>query len=137
MSIYYPAFVLFALTMFVQVRLGIMRRAAISNGEIDARFFRSYRGYDEPENLRIWSRHLVNLYEAPVLFYAIIVIAATSGQAGTVPLGLAWAYALLRLLHSYVHLGSNRVAMRFKLFLASLVILIALWLVVLLGMLLA
>ena len=130
MSIYYPAFALFALTIFVQARLGMMRHAAVAQGAVDPRFYRSYSGYEEPEALRIWSRHLVNLYEAPILFYAIVVIAATSGQAGAVPLGLAWAYVALRFAHSYVHLGSNRVMLRFKLFLVSLIVLVALWLFV-------
>lgn len=137
MAIYYPAFALFALTMFVQFRLGALRRVAVKNGEIDARFFKSYRGFEEPEQLRIWSRHLVNLYEAPVLFYVIVLIAATSGQAGSLPVALAWLYVALRFAHSYVHLSSNRIVHRFRLFVASLLALIALWVVVLLGMVLA
>lgn len=137
MNVLYPAFALFALTMFVQVRLGLMRRAAVRDGTMDPRFFRSYRGYDEPENLRVWSRHLVNLYEAPVLFYTVVVIAYVTGQAGLLPTALAWGYVALRYAHSAVHLGSNKVLNRFRLFLASLVVLASLWISVLVGMLIA
>tara|TARA_R110002111_G_scaffold99916_1_gene154768 strand:- start:3 stop:416 length:414 start_codon:yes stop_codon:yes gene_type:complete len=135
MSILYPVFALFVLTMFVQFRLGILRVAAIKKGEIDAKFFRSYSGSHEPEQLRVHSRHLVNLYEAPVLFYAITIIAFITGNSGTMPVVLAWLYVLLRCLHSYVHLTSNRVLLRFRLFLSSLGVLLALWVVVLTGML--
>lgn len=136
MNILFPAFVLFALTMFVQFRLGVLRFRAIKSGEVDPKLYRSYDGYPEPARLRVHSRHLVNLYEAPLLFYVIIVIAFITGNAGTVPVTLAWAYVILRCLHSYVHLTSNRVMQRFRLFLASLAILITLWAVVLTGMLL-
>ncbi len=137
MDILYPAFAMFALTLFVQVRLGLARRAAVRDRRIDPRFFSAYRGYDEPDDLRVLSRHLDNLYEAPVLFYAILVIAQVSGQAGLLPVLLAWAYVALRFAHSAVHLGANVVMQRFRIFLASLFVLTALWLVVLVGMLIA
>lgn len=136
MNILYPAFALFALTMFVQFRLGALRVTAIKKGEIDAGFFRSYSGSPEPDQLRIHSRHLINLYEAPVLFYAISIIAFITGNYGTIPVVLAWLYVLIRYLHSYVHLTSNRVLLRFRLFLTSLAVLITLWVAVLTGMLL-
>jgi len=135
MNILYPVFALFALTMLVQFRLGILRVAAVKKGEVDASFFRTYSGTPEPDHLRIHSRHLINLYEAPVLFYAIAIIAFITGNYGAIPVALAWLYVLIRYLHSYVHLTSNRVLLRFRLFLASLTVLIALWLVVLTGML--
>jgi hypothetical protein len=135
MNILYPAFALFALTMFVQFRLAALRLAAVKSGEIDARFFRTYADYPEPEKLRVYSRHLVNLYEAPVLFYAVVLIAFVSNQAGTLPVALAWLYVAARVAHSYAHLGANRVLPRFRLFAASLGILIALWATVLTGML--
>lgn len=136
MNVLYPAFVLFALTMFVQFRLGALRVKAIKNREIDPRFYRTYEGQQEPEKLRIHSRHLVNLYEAPILFYAIVIIAFATAQSGMLPQILAWAYVAVRCIHSFVHLGSNNVLLRFRMFLISLVILILLWAVVLAGLLL-
>lgn len=135
MNILYPAFVMFALTAFVQVRLGMKRTAAVRSGRVNPKYYRTYQGGEEPEDLQVYSRHLLNLYEAPVLFYTILIIASITGQAGTVPVLLAWAYALARLAHSYVHLGSNKVLLRFRLFLVSLLILAALWSVVFIGML--
>ncbi|MBT8084178.1 MAG: hypothetical protein HKN35_01300 [Woeseia sp.] len=135
MNVLYPVFVMFALTFFVQIQLGMKRVAAVSGGRIDPKYYRAYQGADEPEDLQIYSRHLINLYEAPVLFYVIVIIASVTGQAGTLPILLAWLYSLLRLAHSYVHLGSNKVLLRFRLFLASLLVLAALWGTVLIGML--
>jgi len=127
MNILYPALVMFALTMVVQFRLGVLRFAAIKNGEIDPRFYKTYQGMEEPERLRVHTRHLVNLYEAPVLFYAIVIIAVATEQSGWLPQLLAWLYVALRIVHSFVHLGSNKVLLRFRLFVLSLAVLIAMW----------
>lgn len=66
----------------------------------------------------------------------IVVVAYVTQSSGTLPLVLAWGYALLRYAHRYVHLTSNRVLLRFRLFAASWFVLIALWLVVFGGILL-
>ncbi len=76
-----------------------------------------------------------NLFEAPVLFYVALVAAFASMQVTAVTLGLAWAYVALRYVHSYIHCGYNRVGHRLYVFLASNVVLWALWLVLLIGLL--
>ena len=133
MNIVYPVYAIFALTLFCMVRLGMLRVAAIKRGEIDPRFFALYRGYDEPDKLAAYSRHVSNLFEAPVLFYVICVTAAISGQDGVLPVSIAWAYVALRYVHSYVHLTSNVVIVRFRVFVTSMIVLTALWIVVLTG----
>lgn len=137
MDILYPAAALFALTAVTVFRLAYLRFGAIRNGAIDPRFFRLYQGYEQPEPLRIADRHLRNLFEAPVLFYVVLIIAFVTGQSGWLPVALAWGYVLLRVAHSYVHLTSNKVPLRFRLFALSWVVLILLWLAVFLGMALA
>jgi len=134
MNVLYPAFAMIGLTLFCISRLGYLRFKAVKHGQIDPRFFTLYRGYEEPEKLAAYSRHVVNLFETPVLFYAICLIAFVTGQAaGAAVLGLAWAYFGLRLVHSYVHLTSNVVIVRFRLFTLSMLILLVLWGVVLTG----
>ena len=134
MNILYPALALFVLTAVCVFRLGYLRFAAIRSGEISPRFFKTYKDYDEPEKLRVHARHVANLFEAPVLFYAIVVIAFVTGQVGWLPVALAWGYVLLRIAHSYVHLTSNYVPLRFQLFAASWIALIVLWLLVFVSM---
>lgn len=134
MSILYPTFALAALTFFCAIRLGITRFDAVRRGEIDLRYFRSYRGYEEPENLRVMSRHVVNLHEAPVLFYAITIIAYVTDTVSTLILGLAWAYIALRYVHSYIHLTTNTVLHRFRVFATSQIVLMVLWVAVLVGL---
>jgi hypothetical protein len=133
-NILYPVFAMFALSAFCLFRLARLRFMAVRHGEIDPKFFRLYRDGDEPANLRVHARHLTNLFEAPVLFYVIIIIAFVTRQTGVLPLVLAWAYVILRYIHSYVHLTSNRVMTRFRVFAVSWLVLVVLWLVVFAGM---
>ncbi len=110
-----------------------LRSVAVKKGHVDPKFFSLYRGDEEPENLAACSRHVVNLFEAPIIFYVLAITAFITGQNGIIVIGLAWSYFGLRLIHSYVHLTSNVVRIRFRLFLISMFVLVALWGVLLTG----
>ena len=131
MDILYPIFAMAALTLFCLLRLGQLRYLAVRRGEVDPRFFLLYRGYEEPERLALYSRHVVNHFETPTLFYVICVTAFVTNQVGPATLSMAWAYVALRYVHSFIHLGSNTVINRFRAFILSVAVLIALWATVL------
>ena len=129
MAILWPAFALFALTTLVVFRLASLRWRAVSRRQVDPRFYKIYRGEGEPEEVAVVSRHLVNLYEAPTLFYAGTAIAFAAGQGGTALVALGWAYVSLRLVHSMIHLGPNDVLWRFRVFALSWLVLLGYWVV--------
>lgn len=76
-----------------------------------------------------------NLFEAPVLFYLALVVAFASMQVTAVTLGLAWAYVALRIVHSVIHCGYNRVSHRLYVFMATNVVLWIFWALLLVGLL--
>ncbi|MGH8135885.1 MAG: MAPEG family protein, partial [Steroidobacteraceae bacterium] len=129
MAILWPAFALFLLTMLVVFRLASLRRGAVRSGQVDARFYKIYRGEGEPESVAVVSRHVSNLYEMPTLFYAGAAIAFAAGLAGTPLIALGWTYVGLRLVHSFIHLGSNDVLWRFRVFALSWLTLLTYWIV--------
>jgi hypothetical protein len=133
MNILYPIFAMIGWTMILMARLGILRARAVRSGSVNPRFFALNRGYDEPEKLAVNSRHIVNLFEAPLLFYMICLIAFVTGQSGVFLVALAWIYVALRFTHSYVHLTSNTVLTRFRIFITSMLMLMIIWAVVLTG----
>ena len=57
-----------------------------------------------------------HLHEQPTIFYALMFFAAMTGGADPTALKLAWAYVILRVLHSLVQATFNRVMVRFSLF---------------------
>ena len=66
-------------------------------------------------------------FELPVLFYVVLAFALATELVDGVLIGLAWAFVGARLLHSIVHTGSNKIVTRFKVFVAGLVFLVAMW----------
>jgi hypothetical protein len=133
MNILYPVFAMSGLTLFCIGRLGYLRYHAVRAGEVDPRFFSLYRGFEEPDRLAVHSRHVINHFETPLLFYRGCVIAYVTDQQGPLAIGLAWAYVGLRYIHSYVHLTRNIVIIRFRMFLLSMAVLTVLWLTILTG----
>lgn len=66
-----------------------------------------------------WKAHnYAHLMEQPTLFYATVAILAIIGP-GAADVALAWAYVLLRVVHSVWQATVNRVPVRFLLFLLS------------------
>lgn len=134
MQVLWPAFAMFALTLFVALRLATLRAAAVKARQVDPGFYKTYRDGREPERVAATSRHFSNLFEAPVLFYAAVLIAYVTEQTGALPVALAWGYVAARCMHTWVHLGSNDVLLRFKVFGVSWLFLAALWVVLALGL---
>ena len=74
----------------------------------------------------MWKAHnYTHLMEQPTLFYAAVIILALSG-AGAGAVLFAWAYVALRIAHSLWQATVNTIPVRFSLFFASSVCLIAL-----------
>ncbi len=67
-----------------------------------------------------WKSHnYTHLMEQPTIFYATIMILAISGGATSLSVSLAWAYTVLRVIHSIWQATVNTVAIRFVFFLLS------------------
>jgi hypothetical protein len=70
------------------------------------------------------SDNLKNLFEIPVLFYALVLYLFVTKQVDTVYLSAAWIFWGFRVLHSIVHCTFDLVMLRFYLYLFST---IAVW----------
>jgi hypothetical protein len=70
-----------------------------------------------------------NLFEMPVLFYVLCICLFLTQSVSTGFLVGAWLYVALRYAHSYIQCTSNKVRHRFMAFIASVVVLIGMWLV--------
>lgn len=125
--IFGPAFAMVALTAVVMARMLFERTRQMRAGRIHFR--------DIPSGSQMAARfadtraadNYRNLFEMPVLFYLALAVAAIAGLVTPLSLGLAWAYVALRVVHSAIHCGYNRVMHRFYAFLASNLVLWALW----------
>jgi len=68
-----------------------------------------------------------NLFEAPVLFFAVCCALAITDTVTPPQIALAWTYVALRAAHSLVHVTYNRVMHRLAVFIASMGVVFAMW----------
>lgn len=71
--------------------------------------------------------NLNNLLQMPVLFYVVCITGIVVHADSPLLVLLAWAYVLLRVVHSIIQLGRNRVMQRFAVWMAGNAVLFALW----------
>lgn len=62
------------------------------------------------------SDNLKNLFEMPVLFYALVLTLHVTGQVDGLYVAGAWVFFLFRVGHSIVHCTFNHVLLRFSLY---------------------
>ncbi len=69
-----------------------------------------------PDRLRYITDNYNHLMEQPTLFYAVVVYIFLMNHADSLHVQLAWGYAVLRVIHSVIHLSSNNVSWRALIF---------------------
>ena len=77
-----------------------------------------------PERAHFAAHNYNHLMEQPTIFYALMFYIALTGGEGFLTWHLAWAYVILRVLHSLVQITSNKVMVRFTIFSLSTIVLI-------------
>ena len=63
--------------------------------------------------------NLKNLFEIPVIFYALVLYLYTTSQVDTVYWYAAWTFFIFRVFHSIVHCTFNLIMLRFWLYLIA------------------
>ena len=126
-----PVVALVAWTLLIMVWMMASRFAAMSRKGISLKGRVGGRGGSQLEGVVedqvMWKAHnYMHLMEQPTLFYAIALALAVGHAGGGYSAILAWAYVVLRILHSLVQATVNVVAYRFLLFALSSLALIGL-----------
>lgn len=81
----------------------------------------------EPAPSATAARSLVNQFELPVLFFLVCILLYVTAGVSHAVLAVAWLFVLSRLAHAYVHVTSNRLKIRQRLFVTGFVFNFALW----------
>jgi hypothetical protein len=122
-----PAIALVLLTAIVWVRLYVERIGELRQRRIDPQALATSAAGGQTLQRVQASDNLKNLFEVPVLFYALCAVLASAQNVSAVFVVGAWIYVALRYVHSFIHLTYNRVTYRFAVYALSTVILFALW----------
>ena len=133
LDLVYPMAAMVLLTFFVLVKMFRSRVRAVKAGEADAGYYKTYQEGGEPRETAQLSRHFINLFESPTLFYAACIAGMVTGQNAGVLIVLAWAYVALRIIHAYIHTGSNKIQSRIGAYFTSWLVLLGMWGVLVFG----
>jgi len=121
-----PAFVHFALIVYLLTRTGYGRVQAVRTGLLKLHEIDSNKSA-HPEAVRNFANNYQNQFELPVLFYVIVSFAMITGLVDVALIVFAWAFVGSRLLHSFVQTGKNNIALRLKVFVLGLTCLAGMW----------
>ena len=120
-AIFGPVFATIFLTFVVWVYMYIRRIHFIKSNEISPTDLAVPGRLAEltPPEVSNPADNLRNLFEIPVLFYALAIYLAVANQVDATHLAAAWVFAAFRVIHSAVHCTINIVMLRFSVYLIS------------------
>ena len=122
-----PALAMMFLTISLIFIMGHKRSKAVTNNDIDGRFYKTYDQGQEPPHLRVLTRHMQNHFEVPPIFYAAILLLVSLNAITIFGVITAWVFVGARYAHTLIHLNGNKVVPRFLSFIVSVLALLALW----------
>ena len=120
-AIFGPVFATLSLTFLVWVYLYVRRIRFITGNSLSPEQLAVPGALAElsPPEVSNPSDNFKNLFEIPVLFYALALYLFVTDQVDAKYLTAAWIFVAFRVLHSAVHCTINIVMLRFYLYLIS------------------
>lgn len=120
-----PVAVLMLLTALVWLLMYVRRLSYILKNNIDPQSIATPEAMNSiiPAHIHGASNNLKNLFELPVIFYALCALLLLTQMVTVTDLYCAWAFVILRIVHSVIHCTVNIVNMRFAAYLLSSLVL--------------
>jgi hypothetical protein len=121
-----PVFVQVALTFALLIWMALARRQTLVSGETKIRDI----ALDEPN----WPQRATqiancyrNQFELPLLFYVLIALALPLRHADLFIVLMSWVFVVTRFAHAGVFVSSNDLGRRSMVWLAGVLVLLAMW----------
>ena len=102
-NLLFPGLILMALTMVVSFyhTYGSMR--LMKPGNDWEKGIPSDPYPNAPKDLQMVKNNIKNLFEYPIIFYALLILIYTLDKSDMPFIYLSWIYVLLRIIHSFYH----------------------------------
>ena len=123
-QIFWPVLAQVILTIGMFIVLGKRKAQAVKAGLVN----RQEAALDSrawPAEVVKVSNNIANQFEVPMLFYVLCLVLHNLQAVGTATVVLAWLFVVSRYAHAYVHIYSNYVPARMRLFMVGCVMLLA------------
>jgi hypothetical protein len=120
-AIFSPFFATILLTLTVWIYLYVRRLSFISGLKINQQELAAPGLLEKlsPSSVINPSDNFQNLFEIPVLFYAIVLYLFMTKQVDALYVNAAWIFFIFRALHSAIHCTFNIITLRFAFYLFS------------------
>ena len=127
MSIIYPMGLLAIFTLLYSSVLITGRKKAVASGALKPSYFKEYNNDTPPSYVQKATRQWSNLYEVPVLFYAVCAAILALRLDDMIFTYMAYSFFGLRLVQSLIHTTYNNVYHRLLIFACGMVTVLAMW----------
>ncbi|MGH8241941.1 MAG: MAPEG family protein [Steroidobacteraceae bacterium] len=117
-QIFWPVLVLVLMTLVIYVRLIKVKVRELRAGRVNLER-RALHEDAWPDSVLQINNSIRNQFELPVLFYVLCIVLWELHAVHALTLVAAAAFVLSRIAHAYVHLGSNYITHRRRLFTAG------------------
>jgi hypothetical protein len=120
-AIFSPFFATVFLTLLVWVYMYIRRICFITSRKLSQKDMATPAAFAQisPPNVSNPSDNLKNLFEIPIIFYALVLYLFLTKQVDALYVNAAWVFVVFRALHSAVHCTFNLIMLRFYLYLLA------------------
>lgn len=122
-EIFLPVLVQVLITIAGFMLLGVRKAKALRAGSVDP----SKTALDNdawPDYVKMVSNNIRNQFQVPVLFYVLCFVFYSIDSVTSIVLVFAWAFVISRAIHAYIHMSSNYVPARFRVFAIGFIIII-------------
>lgn len=122
-AIFSPFFAMVFLTLLVWMYMYIRRISFITSRKLAPKDLTpSAFARISPPSVSNPSDNLKNLFEIPIIFYALVLYLFITKQVDAVYVSASWVFVVFRALHSAVHCTFNRIILRFYLYLFATIV---------------
>lgn len=124
--LFFPVLAIILLIVSVLIIMFRRRTSAVARGDLTSAYFKTYDTVQVlPREVRQAERSFLNLLETTPIFFAICLFTVALGKVDWTFLVMAWFYVACRLFQSIVHITSNKLGPRSKLYLLGWLIMLA------------
>jgi hypothetical protein len=121
--IFWPVLIQIAITVAGFMLLGVRKAKALKAGNVD--MTKTALDNDAwPDDVLMVSNNIRNQFQVPVLFYVLCFVFYSINAVSTTVLYLAWAFVISRAIHAYIHMSTNYVPARFRVFTIGFVLMV-------------
>ena len=125
LAIFLPVLAHVFLVLMLFIVLALRKAKAVKANAVDLKQTRLNNQAWTDDVVKV-SNNIANQFETPILFYTVCIVAFLVDAAGGMAVCMAWGYVALRYVHAYIHITSNFVPYRMRIFALSLLLILAL-----------